>query len=255
VRRVTSNRNSSLDERAREAVIRFVRVLARSGCAPGDIGREVLRAARSVPASWKKNPRTELTSVDAAAHALTLWHSEPEYLDARGNPRRLTVRGRELSLETLLRRVDPMLRVSEVLPHLLRTRTLRRVGKRHFLPSDRALSFHGFGGSYHSRGVRGLLSMLRTLDHNSNLSHKASGWFEMFALNARFPVSARPAFDDRLRRTGRQFLFRTDADMLRCERSSKRAERTVPLGVGIYLFEETPLRARRPKARPRRRRK
>jgi Family of unknown function (DUF6502) len=244
-------RSSTLDARALEAVARFVRVLARAGCAPQDIGREVQKACRTVPLSWRRHARAELPAIDAAAHALTIWHSDPEYSDARGKPRALSLQDRGLSLETLLRRVDPQLRLSRVLPHLLRTRALRRVGKR-FLPNDRALSFRGFGDPYHSRGVRGLLAMLRTLEHNSNPDRKVPGWFEMFALNSRFPVSARPAFDDRLRRQARQFLFRLDADMERQERTRRKGERTVPLGVGVYLFEEAPLRSpRAARKRPR----
>lgn len=238
-------RSTTLDPRALEAVTRFVRVLARAGCAPEDIGREVLKACRVVPKSWRRHARAEIPAVDAAAHALTIWHSDPEYLDSGGKPRRLPLRGKSLSIETLLRRVDPELRVSEVLPHLLHTRALRRVRKRHFLPNDRALSFRGFGEPYHTRGVRGLLAMLRTLEHNSSPTRKAPGWFEMFALNARFPVSDRPAFDDRIRRRGREFLFETDAHMHRRERARRKGERTVPLGVGVYLFEETPLRRTR----------
>jgi len=244
-------RSSTLDARALEAVARFVRVLARAGCAPQDIGREVQKACRTVPLSWRRHARAELPAIDAAAHALTIWHSDPEYSDAHGRPRTLALREKGLSLETLLRRVDPQLRLSRVLPHLLRTRALRRVGKR-FLPNDRALSFRGFGDPYHSRGVRGLLAMLRTLEHNSSPGRKVSGWFEMFALNSRFPVRARPAFDDRLRRQARQFLFHLDADMERQERTRRKGERTVPLGVGIYLFEEAPLRS--PRAARKRRR-
>jgi hypothetical protein len=244
-------RSSTLDARALEAVARFVRVLARAGCAPQDIGREVQKACRTVPLSWIRHARAELPAIDAAAHALTIWHSDPEYSDARGKPRTLALREKGLSLETLLRRVDPQLRLSRVLPHLLRTRALRRVGNR-FLPNDRALSFRGFGDPYHSRGVRGLLAMLRTLEHNSSPGRKVPGWFEMFALNSRFPVSARPAFDDRLRRQARQFLFHLDADMERQERTRRKGERTVPLGVGVYLFEEAPLRSpRAARKRPR----
>lgn len=249
-------RSSTLDSRAAEAVTRFVRVLARAGCEPQDIGREVQKACRTVPLSWRRHSRAELPAIDAAAHALTIWHSDPEYLDARGKPRTLPLREKDLSVEALLRRVDPELRLSSVLPHLMRTRAIKRVGKRFFLPNDRALSFRGFGDPYHSRGVRGLLAMLRTLEHNSGPGRKVPGWFEMFALNAQFPVSARAAFDDRLRRQARQFLFHLDADMHRHERTRKKGERTVPLGVGIYLFEEAPRRrARAARRRPRGRRR
>lgn len=144
--------------------------------------------------------------------------------------------------------MDPEVRLSSVLPHLVRTHSLRRVGKRSFLPNDRVLLIRGAGEPHHSRGVRGLLAMLRTLEHNTIPARKAPAWLEMLALNARFPVRARAAFDDRVRRLARQFLFHLEADMPdmhRHERARRKGERTVPLGIGVYLFEEAPLRRAR----------
>ena len=245
-------RATKLDARALGAVACFVRVLARAGCAPQDIGREVQKACRTVPMAWRRHSRAELTAIDAAAHVLTLWHSDPEYLDARGKPRALPLREKGSCIKALLRRVNPELRLSNVLSHLLQTRTLRRVGKRSYLPNDRVLSFRGTQEPYHSRLLRALLAMLRTLEHNSIPDRNAPPWCEMLASNARFPVSARAAFDDRLRRLARQFLFHLDADMHRHERARRKGERTVPLGVGVYLFEEAPLRrARAARKRPR----
>lgn len=243
-RRPRHARPSRLDARAREAVMRFVRVLARCGCEPEQIAKEALEAAREVPKSWRKNSRTEVLAMDAAAHALTLWYSDPKYVDVRGKPRALPLRGPGLSLEALANRADPQLGPSQILPHLLRRNALRRVGARFLPPVDRVLWFRGAGDPYHSRSVRGLLAMLRTLEHNSRPARTTPGWFEVFALNPRFPVSARPAFDERLRRWGMRFLSHLDTDMHRRERVRKGGERTVPLGVGVYLFEETSLRRR-----------
>jgi hypothetical protein len=245
-----------LDARAKEAVTRFVRVLARCGYAPADIAREALNAGRTIPTSWLRNSRTDVRAMSAAEHALTLWYSDPQYLDARGTPRVLPIRGPGASLEALAHRADPQLGASQVLPHLLRPTVLRRVGKGFLPPRDRVLWFRGSGDPYHSRSVRGLLAMLRTLEHNSRPARTTPGWFEVFAANPRFPVSARPAFDERLRRLGMRFLSHIDVDMHRRERARRRGERTVPLGVGVYLFEETPLRdAKRHRGRPRRRRR
>jgi Family of unknown function (DUF6502) len=233
-------RTSTLDALAVEAVIRFVRVLARRGCTPQDIGQEVLNACREVPKSWAQNAMAAVREMDAAAHVLTLWFSDPAYLDSRGNPLPLPLRGGGRSLEALVLRVDRRLDAQEVLRHLLRREVLRRVRSR-YLPRDRLVSFRGSGAPYHSRSVRGLVSMLRTLEHNSEPQRSTPGWFEVIALNSRFPVKAREAFDKRVRHLGMHLLSQFDADMHRRERARKRGERTVPLGVGIYLFEEEPL--------------
>jgi type IV secretory pathway VirB4 component len=80
---------------------------------------------------------------------------------------------------------------------------------------------------------------------------KVPGRFDVFAWNPHFPVSAREAFDKRLRGFGNRFLVHMDADMLRREHARKKGERTIPFGVGVYRFElgPTPARGRRRRTR------
>ena len=235
--------SSTLDSRALEAVDRFVRVLARCGCTPDDIGREVVRACRRVPKSWAPKAMAALREMDDASHVLTLWFSDPAYLDSAGNPLPLSLRGAGGSLEALARRVDHKLEAREVLNYLSERGALRRVGKR-YVPKDRVLSLRGAGGPDNFRNLRGLLGMLRTLEHNGQPRRRVPGWFEVFAENPRFPVSARAAFDRRLRRWGTKFLLQLDGDMHRRERARRPGERTVRLGVGVYRFEDDQIESR-----------
>jgi len=244
-------RSVTLDPQAQEAITRFVRVLARYGCAPLEIGRAVLRACRDVPRSWARTAKSVVREMDAATHMLTVWFAEPAYLDRSGRPRPLPLRGSGPSLERLAVRVDRSLDAQRVLKHLLDTRALRRVGAR-YVPRDRLVSFRGSGGPYHSRSLRGLLAMLRTLEHNSAPERSTPGWFEVYAINPRFPVKDRADFDQRLRQLGMPFLVKVDADMHRRERRRKKGERTLPMGVAIYRFEEQPLK---PAGVPRRRKR
>jgi hypothetical protein len=228
-----------------------VRLLARCGCSPSDIGKEVLKACRRLPKSSAQNSRATVPEVEGAAHALTLWFSDPEYLDSNGNPRPLPVRGHAPSLESLSCRVDPRLDVQEVLRHLLGRSVLRRV-KARYVPRHRVLFLRGFGSLYHSRSLRTLLAILSTLDHNGQ-PRRSSAWFERFAVNPRIPVSQVPGFDQRLRRRGDSFIVETDADLLGCERARKPDEQTVCVGVGVYRFEEPLLPRERLATRSRRR--
>lgn len=229
----------TLDASAVEAVTRFVRLLVRCGCAPKEIGKEVSKACRTVPKSWVERPNTTFSEVERAAHTLSLWFSDPDCLDASGNPRPLPVRGGGPSLESLARRVDPRLDVREVLRHLLRGSVLRRVNRR-YVPRDRVLFLRGFGSLYHSRSLRTLLAMLSALDHNAQ-PRRSSAWFEQLAMNPLIPVSQVGGFGQRLRRRGDRFIAETDADLLGCERARKPGEPTVCTGVGVYQFEERPL--------------
>lgn len=236
-------RASTLDARAVEAVARFVRVLARCGCTPQDIGTEVLKACRAVPKSWVKNASAAVREMDKAAHMLTFWFSDPAYLDASGHPRPLALRGASASLEALAQRVDRHLEVTQLVPYLVRRGVLRRVRSR-YVPRDRILSVRGTGGPHHTQSLRGLLAMLRTVEHNHEPGHSTPGWFEVLCVNPRFPGSAVAAFDKRFRRRAEGFVFQVDADMHRRERARKKGERTVALGVGVYRFEEDPIEPR-----------
>lgn len=231
-----NQRTGTLEPTAGEALSGVVRLLVGCGFTPKDVEKEAVKVCRAVPKSWVQQPKSTVPEVERAAHTLTLWFSEPEYLDSSGNPRPLPVRGTGPSLESLSRRVDPGLDVQEVLHHLQRGSVLRRV-KTGYVPRDRVLLFRGLGTLYHSRSLRTLLAILSTLDHNAQ-PRGLSAWFERFAVNPRIPVSQVPGFDQRLRRRGKAFIVETDADLLACERARTPNEPTVCVGVGAYRFEE-----------------
>jgi hypothetical protein len=172
-----------------------------------------------------------------ASHILTVWFSDPLYLDHEGHPVRLAVRGPAPSLQALVARIDPTLDVDEVLRYLRRNHALRRIGTR-YAPKGRALVLRNTRGPDHFRNMRGLLAMLRTLEHNTRPKRRVPGWFERFAENPAFPMSARATFDTRLYEHGMKFLRAMDADMHRQELRRKPGEPVVRIGVGVYRFEE-----------------
>lgn len=237
VRRAVPRRGATLDARAAEAIGIFVRILARCGCEPSDIADAVEEACRKIPRGLAAKARAALREMDNASHVLTLWFSDPAYLDRRGRPVPLPLRGPGGSLETLAARADLHLDVRELLRYFARRKVLRRVGNR-YLPKDRILNLRGAGGPENFRHLRGVLGMLRTQEHNGQPRRRAEGWYEVFAENPRFPVSARSAFDKSMRQWGNRMMLRADAEMHRYERGRKRGERTVRMGIGIYRFEE-----------------
>jgi hypothetical protein len=241
----------ALDARAQEVVARFVRVLARCGCTPQHIAQEVLKACRRVPSSWAQPSKAAVSEMDAAAHVLTLWFQDPAYLDSKGNPQPLRLRGGERSLQALARQVDPKLDVDKILAHPLRRAVLRRSGAR-YLPRDRMLMFRGSGRPSHARSLRALLAMLRTLEHNARPRRSTPGWYEVFAVNARVPVSAVAEFDRWLRRHGNRLLEQADGKLHGYEQKRRKGERTVRAGAGLYRIGEDE-DALPPKRRTRRR--
>jgi hypothetical protein len=129
--------------------------------------------------------------------------------------------------------------LDEVLRYLMRTHTVRKIGKTYAL-NRRWILLRGVSGSAHTRSIRGLVGMLRTLEHNLVSDADAKSWFEFTAENPRFPVSQLSAFDQLLRRTGLGCLRKLDVFMQECEAGRDPREPTVWLGVGMHHFQQDP---------------
>ena len=229
--------NDSLDAIVDEAMERFVRVLVRRGASQRTIQRAFRRAWLRVPKDAAEHNRSASRELIDVGHVLTLWFGDPFYVDARGDPLPLPLRGPAPSLASLVQHVDPRLNVTQVLKCLIRADAVRRSGSR-YSPRSRAVAFRGTGAPLHARNLRALLGLLRTLEHNLGPKDKHPAWFEYVADNPRFPVGAREPFDARLRQDAMTFLLNQDSQMLNHERKTKPGEPTVRMGVGVFRFEE-----------------
>ena len=234
---------------------RFVRVLIRRGVSQRAVQRSFRRAWLSVPRDAAEHNRRASRELIDVGHVLTLWFGDPFYVDARGDPLPLPLRGPAPSLSCLIQHVDAKLDPKQVLKTLIRADAVRSTGSR-YLPHSRAVAFRGTGAPLHARNLRALLGMLRTLEHNIEPKDKVAPWFEYVAENPRFPVSAREPFDVGLREDAMTFLRNQDSRMLSHQRKAKPGEPTVRMGVGVYRFEEEVLpespatrRTRRPGSR------
>jgi hypothetical protein len=191
-----SLRTATLSPRVRSAVRRFVRLLA-CGCPPKEIEMEVARTCGRTPrsrpfAAHHRHPGN-------ARRVLTLWLSDPAYLDLRGRPRRLPLRGARLSIETLARRVDPKLNVSQVLRYLQDREEVIRVRSR-YVPRNRE-------------------QILRDRDPS-------------------LPVSAIGPLKNRLGQLSSRLLARLDVEMQRLGKTRRKRQRRMRVGVGIRRFQE-----------------
>jgi hypothetical protein len=83
-----------------EATERFLRVLVRRGLTRKTIEHGIHRAWRRIPKSaYQSGARAEREFVDVS-HVLTVWFVDPMYVDAGGEPLRLSVEGPAPSLAT-----------------------------------------------------------------------------------------------------------------------------------------------------------
>jgi hypothetical protein len=237
-----------LDPAVRLAVQRFVRVLARQGAAPRAIESEVERICRRLPRSWVDRPNVSERGLPS--HVLTLWFSDPAFLDGLGNPRPLPLRASPLSIEALAQRVDPELDLRYVLRYLQRGRALRRIGTR-YVPRNRVVIFREREGATHV--LSGLFGLLKTLEHNALCGPRTPRKLQLFCRNPNLPVSAVTAFRKRFGGSANRLVVQSDADLYKLECTRRPGERTVRMGVGVYQFEEDPP-PRRNSRKPQRRR-
>jgi len=233
-----------------EAIGRVVRILARCGARAPDIVRAVRGAAAEIPGSWSARAAHVTREMEYAPHALTLWHTEAEYLDPLGRPRPLPFEGASRSFAALVRRVDRRFDPKEVLDYLVRGGAIKRIGRR-YLPRGRGLSIRGAGGPDYFHTQRLLANMLATLEHNLEVKPPAPGWFVYVTENRQFPVRERKSLDKYVAMLGKEFLFRLDAYMHRREVSRRPGEPTMGVGIGVNLWEEAARSTREGQARRR----
>ena len=107
---------------SREFLERLARILVHSGHSP----QQLLREFRSVCSALKEPKRRwdprQLAYIADLPEVIALWHADPQYLDSRGRPIALALRGRGPSLSTLIERVLPKEDPSAVTRSLMRTR-------------------------------------------------------------------------------------------------------------------------------------
>ena len=255
-----------LEAAALEAIERFSRVLAHTGISPSKMSSAFRKACEKIPRALIRKARRESAEMIDASHILTVWFSDPLYLDPRGVPVALPVHGDAPSMEALVHRVDRSLDPTEVVRYLVRAGALRRTGKR-YAPQTRAIFLRKMGGPGRLHGVRTLIGMLRNLEHNGRPESEAQYWFQRTAENPHLPVRARGQMDGKLEHFGMDLLKSMDAEMRVAELAAQGGEPTVRFGIGIYRFEDEPdpplvevprkrraIRSKRRRGRARRRR-
>lgn len=228
----------ALDVRAGEGLDNIVTVYAQCGYSPEDIERRVQKACRSVPKSWQRRARQAQADHEAFGRMLTLWYSNPQYLDDKGFPRSLPLRGR-LSLESLAFRAGFRAKLRTLLRYPLSSGALLKQGKQ-YLPRDRVLHLRGPEGLHHPQSLRGLWGLLETLAHNRARAPGTPVRLQLFTVNEEFPVRARAGFENKVATTCTHLAHRLDAEMVQPRFASKKGEPTLIMGVGIYVWEETP---------------
>ena len=172
---------------------------------------------------------------------MTLWFSDPEYVDAVGAPRPLSLRGSALSIEALARRIDPTLDVPTVLKFLQRGWIDQT--RRHAIPAARPRDHPSGPGEHDPVPARTLrpLEDARAQQPTGPQGGRVAG-----ALRAQspFPRERRPCV-----REASPPSRQTTPDPVRCRHAPPRARRREGRAHGADGGRGVPIRRRPPTAR------
>ena len=180
--------------------------------------------------------------VTKASLALSAWHQNPEFLDARGKPKRLPLQGKGASFASLLRTCG----ASDVAPSTL-LKELRASGavresadgylealQRNYIPQMMDEKLIRLWGTV-------MADVGGTYLHNLTRPSEAPARFERAAVNDQVDERALPEFKEFLEREGQAFLERVDAWLTRHQVESVNPKSTsthIRLGAGVYHLQD-----------------
>ena len=217
---------------APELLAAMARILVATGESPAALATHFARICQNLAVNPGQVP--ERREVIDLPHVLTHWHTDPDYLDARGKPRALALRGRN-SVESLVRRVYAEAEVGGAIDALLNNGALLEQRSK-YLPRSRRAFHAGEAVHIHARHV--LRGLLGTIEHNINATSPDERLFECTAANPLMAVRALPAFKQQMVPRALTFLRGLDTDMKRREVASGRGEATTRVGVSVFFYEE-----------------
>ncbi|MEJ1962901.1 MAG: DUF6502 family protein [Gammaproteobacteria bacterium] len=225
--------DQSIDPMAADALQRLVRIVHRCGVPADQIEKLVSRAVRELPRIEAREPLAQDRELPSVPHVLTLWHCDPAYIDKKGEPLPLKLRGRRISFEALVQKVDSSLDCEHVLQYLMRANAVKADGAR-YRAIQRAVILRGISGPRDFRHLRSVGAMLRTTEHNLLPPDEAPGWLERMAENDHVPESRLHAFGEFLRELTDGYLGDIDEWLLTASSEGTPGEPVCKVTVGMY---------------------
>jgi hypothetical protein len=213
----------------------MARVLTLTGHSPGRLASQFHSICRGLKEPKHPWDPVSLQFVWDLPHVMARWHSDPQYLDSRGSPLSLPLKGTGPSVTSLIQRVLPHADTEAVVKALRQVDGIRRRGGR-YRPTGRQLALQHQRVIGWLHGLTLLHGLLRTVEHN--IAHpEGATLLERAAINPRFPVRYLPEMHQRFKDRATTFLWQTDGEMRKRERPSDPGD-AVRLGVGIFAFED-----------------
>ena len=169
---------------------------------------------------------------------LSGWHIDAEFTDSEGRPKDLPVTGPTGSLSSLLKRYAGDLPHGAIRKEMQQRSLIEELNGGSFRVLKRDYVFSELDPQIVNRMGVALHDHAATLEHNLNEERLAAPRFEAIADNACIKPSTYKAFHKLVEERGLSFLEEMDGWLSEneIETSTDSDERTVRLGVGVYLI-------------------
>lgn len=227
--------NTQVTAISREILERISILMHECGLTREQIAKLAIDAVAGLGKPAESLGDAELWCLRHASHVLTHWHTEPDFVDAAGQPRPLQLKGR-VSITTLTASASAELEPAELLDFLGSYGAVQKTRKG-WVPTRRELLVRGNRSHQSARGLLLIRGLLRNKAHNRNAG-PGGGWFERQAQNGHVPVAQRQSLYRNVEALGAQFLTHIDLDMKRREQPALRGTDKAHVCVGLYVFEE-----------------
>ena len=178
------------------------------------------------------------------SRVLSGWHLDPEFVDARGQPKVLAAEGAAASVEALLKRYAGDLPHRALVKELERRNLIARVGRDAFGVVTRDYIRTAEDPDIVRQLGVALHDHAATLAHNVDTERSDGPRFEKMATTTRLAPRYVRTFANLVSQKGQEFLEEIDAWLARHEVKEPN-EPGIRMGIGMYLIKDTNRRGRR----------
>jgi hypothetical protein len=199
------------------------------------LGRRDVKRARDLLAQSDDQSLGSLEKINHASRVLSAWFQDPDFLDAHGKPRLLSLTG-ERGFVGLAKRYAPDIPSTAMLKELRATGAVTTTAGGRL---KAAMRYYAPAAPDHEAVLRAgsvLADVGAAIAHNLAAGDRPTR-FEGRASNRHVPRAQRKAFREYIEKRGMEFL--EDVDRWLSDHEAKSSdEKTGRLGIGVYLIQD-----------------
>jgi hypothetical protein len=218
----------------------LVDVLVHTGA---DLKEAQLLMRRAQQAVTKKSRRTDPShaAVDHLAQALFRWYTDPNFVNQRGQPKPLTLKGKNNSLQALIRATRHGPCTSRDLTLLSQNASVRHQDRTHYVPIAQFVDLNGYRVFLLQYACLSAARLLRTALKNSTRKPTEPTLIERLAYVPNLPANQVKSFQQFANAQGAELLKAVNR-WLEARQGipprGKQAKSTVMAGVHVFGFTE-----------------